>query len=46
MFLRMNGYLLQVENLEMEHFTLECAQSQLSLEEIADWFKQFTKKEE
>ena len=46
LFLRLNGYLLQVENLEMVHFTLACAQSQRSLEEIAAWFRQFTKGEE
>lgn len=45
-FLRLNGYLLQVENREMVHFTIACAQSQRSLEEIADWFRQFTKGEE
>jgi death-on-curing protein len=41
MFLRMNGYLLRVENHEVIHFTLACAQSQVSLEEIAAWFREF-----
>ncbi len=39
MFLRMNGYLLYVENIELVRFTLTCAQSQLSLEEMAEWFR-------
>ena len=42
MFLRMNGYLLIVENIELVHFTLACAQSQLSLEKIAEWFRKFS----
>ncbi len=45
LFLRRNGYRLQVENLEMIHFTLACAQSELSLVEIAAWFRQFAKEE-
>jgi hypothetical protein len=31
----------EVENREMVRFTLACAQSQLSLDEIAHWFKQY-----
>lgn len=42
LFLRMNGYRLIVENEEMVRFTLACAQSQLSLDEIMDWFKQYS----
>ncbi len=42
LFLRMNGYQLVVENDEMVRFTLACAQSERSLDEIADWFKQFS----
>ncbi len=42
MFLRMNGYLLYVENIELVNFTLACAQSQLSLEKIAEWFRKFS----
>lgn len=42
LFLRMNGYRLKVENEEMVRFTLACAQSQLSLDEIMDWFKQYS----
>ena len=42
LFLRMNGYRLIVENNEMARFTLTCAQSQLSLDEITDWFRQFS----
>jgi death on curing protein len=41
-FLRMNGYLLMVENDEIVRFTLACAQSQLSLDNITDWFKQLS----
>jgi death-on-curing protein len=43
-FLRLNGYRLQVENHEMVHFTLACAQSQLSLVEVADWFRKYSNK--
>ena len=39
-FLKINGYRLLVENQEMVRFALACAQSQFSVEEIADWFKQ------
>jgi len=41
-FLWINGYRLVVENDEMVRFTLVCAQSQFSLNEIADWFKQYS----
>ena len=41
-FLRLNGYRLMVENDEMVRFTLACAQSHLSLDEISDWFKAYT----
>jgi death-on-curing protein len=44
LFLRLNGYLLQVENREMVRFALACAQSQLSLVEIAEWFRKYSKK--
>jgi death-on-curing protein len=44
LFLRLNGYLLQVENREMVLFALACAQSQLSLVEIAEWFRKYSKK--
>lgn len=40
-FLRINGYRLMVANEEMVRFTLACAQSQLELDVIADWFRQF-----
>lgn len=45
LFLRINGFRLVVENNEMVRFTLACAQSQLSLDEIADWFKRFSIRE-
>jgi death on curing protein len=37
-FMRINGYELTVENEEMVRFTLACAQSQLSLDELMAWF--------
>ncbi len=43
LFLRFNGYRLVVENDEMVRFTLACAQSQRSLDEITDWFRQYSK---
>ena len=43
LFLRLNGYLLQVENREMVRFALVCTQSQLSLVEIAEWFRKYSK---
>ena len=39
LFLRLNGYALQVENGEMVRFTLACAQSQAPLKEIMDWLQ-------
>lgn len=45
LFLRMNGYRLIIENEEMVRFTLACAQSQLSFDEIADWFKHYSIRE-
>ncbi len=41
LFLIMNGYRLVVENDEMVRFTLACAQSERSLNENANWFKQY-----
>lgn len=41
LFLRINGYQLTVEDSEMVHFALACAQSQLSLDEIVEWFKRY-----
>lgn len=42
LFLRINGVQLVVENNDMVRFTLACAQSQLSLDEIRDWFKEYS----
>lgn len=39
-FLWINHYRLTVKNEEMVGFTLACAQSQLSVDEITDWFTQ------
>jgi death on curing protein len=41
-FLWINRYQLVVENEEMVRFTLECAQSQLSLDKMTEWFKQYS----
>jgi death-on-curing protein len=41
-FMKINGFNLVVENNEMIRFTLACAQSQLSLDELAGWFKRFS----
>ena len=38
-FLRLNGYILMVENRDMVEFTLDCAQSRVPFVEIVDWFK-------
>ena len=42
LFEKINGFQLVVENIEMVRFTLACAQSQLSLDEITDWFRQYS----
>lgn len=42
LFLRVNGYRLVVENDEMVRFTLACAQSQRSLDEMTDWFRRYS----
>jgi len=39
LFLHANGARLQVSNAELEQFTLEVAQSQHTIEEIARWLK-------
>jgi death-on-curing protein len=41
LFLRLNHWRLVVENSEMVRFTLACAQSQCSLDEITGWFRQY-----
>lgn len=45
LFLRINGCRLFVENEEMVRFTLACAQSQTSFDEIRDWFKRYSRRE-
>lgn len=42
LFLRIYGFQLVVENNEMVQFTLACAQSHLSLDEITDWFRKYS----
>jgi len=39
LFLRINGYRLIVQNQEMVLFTIACAQSQQSFEQITEWFR-------
>lgn len=39
LFLRANGYRLQVSNPDLEKFTLQVAQSQAKLEDIAAWLQ-------
>jgi death-on-curing protein len=39
MFLQMNGFGLEVGNLELESFTMEVAQSRQSIDEMAAWFQ-------
>ena len=39
LFLRINGYRLTASNQEFETFTLQCAQSLVSLDQITQWFK-------
>jgi prophage maintenance system killer protein len=41
LFMQLNGYSLAVENEEMARFTLACAQSKVTLEEISAWVQQF-----
>ena len=43
LFLIKNGFLLEVSQEEMVKFTIACAQSQVGLEEIAEWFKKNTR---
>lgn len=40
-FLQNNGYTLNLDENEMVRFTLACAQSQVTLEEIQRWFIQY-----
>lgn len=40
-FLRLNGYSLTVNHEEMVRFTLACAQSKVTLEEISAWMQLF-----
>ena len=39
LFLRINGFWLDVTNAELERFTLEAAQSLHTVDEIADWLQ-------
>jgi death on curing protein len=45
MFLRMNGYRLEVKNEEMVRFVMACAQSRLAFDEVTEWFKRWTVRE-
>jgi death-on-curing protein len=41
LFMQLNGYSLVVANEEMARFTLACAQSKVTLEEITTWLRKF-----
>lgn len=41
LFMKLNGFTLVVPNEEMARFTLACAQSKVTLEEISAWLQQF-----
>lgn len=41
LFMKLNGFTLVVPNEEMARFTLACAQSKVTLEEISAWMRQF-----
>ena len=41
LFIKLNGFSLVVANEEMARFTLACAQSKVTLEEITAWLCQF-----
>jgi death on curing protein len=43
LFLRLNAHVLDVSNIEMVQFTLSCAQSQKTIEDITTWLKQHSK---
>lgn len=40
LFLRLNGYRLSAANAELERFTLEVEQSRLTVDEMANWFRE------
>jgi len=42
LFLRQNGHLLQTGNAELEPFTLRVVNGHPSLDEIADWFREYS----
>ena len=44
LFLLRNGYHINISNVELEKFTLEVAQSQHPIEDIALWFRKNTRK--
>lgn len=43
LFLNANGYRLQVSNTELEKFTLEVAQAQHTIEDIAAWLQTYAR---
>lgn len=45
LFLRPNGYRLVVENLGLERFTFQVAQSQLEVGQMAEWFQAYSQME-
>lgn len=44
LFLRINGYVLETSQGEFEDFTLKMATGKISIDDAAEWFKQYTKK--
>lgn len=44
LFLRINGYLLETSQKELEDFTLDMATGKASLNDAAKWFKQYAQK--
>jgi death-on-curing protein len=43
LFLSLNGWRLTASNSELEHFTLQVAQSQVNIEQMALWFEHNTR---
>jgi death-on-curing protein len=46
LFLRLNGYRLDATNDDLERFTLQVAQAQITLAQMADWFERNSRSQE
>jgi death-on-curing protein len=44
LFLRINGFRLTADNQQLETFTLQCAQRSISVEQMAIWLENYSKK--